>query len=88
MAFVIDRFEATPGVAAPLMSMKPGDLPVQLPSKFEIDREPQDCQGARSCRTRGDSAARRRGDRITAGYVGYGTELAKPALRPLARLRI
>ena len=43
-----------------LRGEKPGDLPVQLPTKFEMVVR----HGARSCDTPIDSAARGRGDRI------------------------
>ena len=52
-----------------LRGEKPGDLSVQLPTKFEMVVT-QDRQGARSCHTPIDHAARGRGDRVTAGYVG------------------
>jgi putative ABC transport system substrate-binding protein len=50
-----------------LRGAKPAELPVQLPTKFEmvVNR-----RGAPPCHTSVDSAARHRGDRITAGYVG------------------
>ena len=41
-----------------LRGEKPGDLPVQLPTKIRDGREPQDRQRARSCNTPIDSAAR------------------------------
>jgi hypothetical protein len=52
--------------------------------KIQDGREPQDRQGARSCPTPIDSAARRRAGRITAGYVGlwHSTDLCCTAAQP------
>jgi putative ABC transport system substrate-binding protein len=61
---------ATTYVDRILRGEKPGDLPVQLPTKFEMILNPQDRQGARPCGAPIDNAAGGRGDRITAGYVG------------------
>jgi putative ABC transport system substrate-binding protein len=51
-----------------LRGTKPGDLPVQFPTKFEmvVNRKTANAP----CRTPIDSTARHRGDRITPGYVG------------------
>jgi hypothetical protein len=48
-----------------------GDLPVQLPTKFEMVVK-QDRHGARSCRTTIDSGARGRGDRIKRRVPSHG----------------
>jgi hypothetical protein len=47
-----------------LRGEKPGDLPVQFPTKFEIAVNLKTRQGARSCDTPIDPAARRRGGRM------------------------
>jgi len=60
-ADLVDSFRgAASYVDRILRGAKPGDLPVQFPTKFE----PQDRQGARPCGTAIDLASRRRGDRI------------------------
>ena len=43
---------------------KPGDLPVQQPTKFELGRQSQDRQGARPHRAADAARPRRRGDRV------------------------
>ena len=53
-----------------LRGAKTGRSPGAVPDQVRDGREPQDRHGARSCHTPIDPAARRRGDRINAGYVG------------------
>jgi putative ABC transport system substrate-binding protein len=52
-----------------LRGEKPGDLPAQFPT-IRDGREPQDRQGARPYSAIDATGHRRRGHRITAGYVG------------------
>jgi putative ABC transport system substrate-binding protein len=62
-ADLVDNFRrAATYVDRILRGEKPGDLPVQLPTKFEmvVNRN----QSARSCDTPIDTAARGRGDRV------------------------
>jgi putative ABC transport system substrate-binding protein len=74
-----------------LRGAKPAELPVQLPTKFEMAVNLKAAQGARSCGAPVDSAARRRGDRINKDYVGlwhcpdwleYGSNVRYPPSRP------
>jgi ABC-type uncharacterized transport system substrate-binding protein len=56
-----------------LRGAKPAELPVQLPTKFEMAVNLKTAKALGLAVTPIDSAARRRADRITAGYVVYGT---------------
>ncbi len=47
-----------------LKGEKPADLPVQAPTKYRVDDQPQDRQGARSHRVGQAPGRRRRGDRM------------------------
>ena len=73
LSYGVDRVDIWRGAATYvdriLRGAKPGDLPVQLPVKYEMAVNLKTAK-ARPCHTRIDSAARRRADRITAGYVG------------------
>jgi hypothetical protein len=55
-----------------LRGAKPGDLPVQFPTKFEMVLNLKTGQGARPCHTPIDSAARRRGDRVSRRAPSHG----------------
>ena len=65
-----------------LKGAKPGELPVQAPTKYRAGDQPQDRQGARPRRAFISAAARRRGDRVSAILLHcISPELAPPAIR-------